>query len=178
MATDTVAFVEALRIGPLHVVGWSDGAVIGLLMALTRPDLVRSLVFIGNALTVEGLPAEMRPMLEHMSVDMLPPFLREQYAAVSPDGPEHFDTVWEKLATTIKALPYVDMSELQHLAIPVLVLAGDQDMMTVGHAEAIRQLVPNARLAIVPGTHALPLEKPRLVASLIRDFVAQVTPGG
>jgi pimeloyl-ACP methyl ester carboxylesterase len=174
MAADTVSFIEALGIGPVHLVGWSDGAVVGLLVALTRPDLVRSLVAIGNALTLEGLPAEMRPMLEHMSVDMLPPFLRDLYAAVSPDGPEHFNVVWEKLAATIKALPYIDMSELEHLAVPVLVVAGDHDMVTVEHAEAMRRTIPDAQLAIIPGTHALPMEKPALVASLTLDFIAQV----
>jgi pimeloyl-ACP methyl ester carboxylesterase len=175
MAADTVAFVEKRGIGPVHLVGWSDGAVIGLLVALTRPDLVLSLVFIGNPLTIEGLPAEMRPTLDQMSVDMLPPFLREMYAAVSPDGPEHFDVVWEKLAATIKALPYVDMSELEHLNTPVLVVAGDQDMITVEHAEAIRQKIPDAQLAIIPGGHAVPLEKPALLAALIFDFLAKVS---
>jgi len=174
MAVDTVTFVEALGLGPVHIVGWSDGAVIGLLVALTRPDLVRSLVYIGNPLTLDGMPAEMRPMLDHMSVDMLPPFLRDLYAAVSPDGPEHFDTVWDKLAATIKALPYVDLSELEHLTVPVLVVAGDQDMITVEHADAIRRTIPDAQLAIIPGAHAVPMEKPALVASLALDFLAQV----
>jgi pimeloyl-ACP methyl ester carboxylesterase len=172
MAADTVAYLEAMGTGPVHVAGWSDGAVVGLLVALTRPDLVRSLVFIGNPLTLEGLPAEMQGMLEHMTVDALPPFLRDMYGAVSPDGPEHFDAVFAKLAPTWADLPCVDMSELAHLKLPVLVVAGDQDMITVEHAEEIRRTIPGARLAILPGTHALPMERPALVASLIGDFEA------
>src|SRR5262249_22095921 len=46
MAVDTIAFIDALGIGPVHLVGWSDGAVVGLKVALTRPDLVKSLAFI------------------------------------------------------------------------------------------------------------------------------------
>jgi pimeloyl-ACP methyl ester carboxylesterase len=76
------------------------------------------------------------------------------------------------LAPTWADLPCVDMSELAHLKLPVLVVAGDQDMITVEHAEEIRRTIPGARLAILPGTHALPMERPALVASLIGDFEA------
>jgi pimeloyl-ACP methyl ester carboxylesterase len=47
MADDTVAFVESLVDGPAHLVGWSDGAIVALLVAIARPDLVRKVVAIG-----------------------------------------------------------------------------------------------------------------------------------
>src|SRR5437879_5994609 len=39
MAQDTIAFLEATGIASAHLVGWSDGALVGLLVALRRPDL-------------------------------------------------------------------------------------------------------------------------------------------
>jgi pimeloyl-ACP methyl ester carboxylesterase len=48
-------------------------------------------------------------------------------------------------------------------------------MITVEHAEAIRQKIPDAQLAIIPGGHAVPLEKPALLAALILDFLAKVS---
>ncbi len=47
MAEDTVAFVETVVGGPAHLVGWSDGGVVALLVAVARPDLVRRAVVIG-----------------------------------------------------------------------------------------------------------------------------------
>jgi pimeloyl-ACP methyl ester carboxylesterase len=105
MAADTIAYIEQLGIAPAHVVGWSDGAVIGLVVALARPDLVASLTLIGCALTEDGLPAEMLPLPERIPIESLPPLLREMYAAVSPDGPEHFDVVWDKLSPAWTAFP-------------------------------------------------------------------------
>ena len=174
MAADTVAYLERLELAPAHLVGWSDGAVVALLVALTRPDLVRSLVVIGTALTEDGLPAEMRPLPERLPVDVLPPFLREMYAAVSPDGPEHFDVVFDKLSPSWTALPYVDLSELPRIATPTLVMAGDRDMVTPEHAAAVAQAIPQGRLAIVPGDHAVPLEKPGLVGDIVLDFIAGI----
>jgi len=174
MAADTVAYLERLELAPAHLVGWSDGAVVALLVALTRPDLVRSLVMIGSALTEDGLPPEMLPLPERIPIEALPPFLREMYAAVSPDGPDHFDVVWEKLSPAFTALPYVELSELPRIAAPTLVVAGDRDMVTPEHAAAVARAIPQGRLAIVPGDHSVPLEKPGLVGDLVLDFIAAV----
>lgn len=47
MAEDTVDFLERVVRGPAHLVGWSDGGIVALLVALARPDLVRKVVAIG-----------------------------------------------------------------------------------------------------------------------------------
>lgn len=178
MTADTVAYIEHLGVGPLHLVGWSDGAVIGLLLALTRPDLVRTLTFIGAALTEDGLPAEVLPLPQRIPLEALPPFLRKMYAAVSPDGPAHFDVVWDKLSPAWTAFPLVDMPELAHLEAPTLIVAADHDMVTVEHAATISRAIPNSRLAIIPGEHSLPLDKPAQVASLVLDFLAELDTHG
>ena len=174
MAADTVAYIEHTGVGPVHLVGWSDGAVIGLLVALTRPDLVRSLTFIGAALTDDGLPPEMLPLPDRIPVEALPPFLRDMYSAVSPDGPAHFDAVWDKLSPAWTSFPLVDLAELEHLTAPALIVAADHDMVTVEHATIISRAIPNARLAVIPGEHSVPLDKPGLVASLVLDFLSQL----
>jgi hypothetical protein len=52
-------------------------------------------------------------------------------------------------------------------------MAADDDLVSITHLEAMRDALPNAQLAVVPGTsHALPLETPDLTARLIRDFLA------
>ena len=174
MAADTVAYLEAVGVGPAHLVGWSDGAIVGLLAALERPDLVRSLTFIGAALTEDGFPAEMRPLPPQIPIEALPPFLRDLYAAVSPDGPEHFDAVFEKLSPSWTAMPVVELDGLEKLDVPTLVMAGDRDMVTVEHAAAIAAALPQARVAVLPGDHAVPMEKPALVAALVTDFLGEL----
>ena len=64
MADDTIDYLTTVLDGPAHLVGWSDGAVVGLLVALRRPELVRRLVLIGQYYNSSGkVPGS---MLEEM----------------------------------------------------------------------------------------------------------------
>ncbi|HVM55611.1 MAG TPA: alpha/beta hydrolase [Acidimicrobiales bacterium] len=172
MATDTIAFLEAIADGPVALVGWSDGAVVALLVALWRPDLVERLVYVGNAINREGVPAEVEAMAEHLSPDVLPPMLRQLHDAVSPDGPDHFDLVFEKLAHLWKTEPNLELSELASLSMPTLLVAADHDMVTVEQLAAAQRTIPDAQLAIVPGSdHGFPMEHPDLLAGLLHRFL-------
>ncbi len=174
MAADTIAFLDAVGVTGAHLVGWSDGAVVALLVARMRPDLARRLVMIGQPVNVDGLPDEMRAALSHgLTKQMLPPMLEVLYAATSPDGPAHFDVVAEKLFALYKVEPNMELDELADINAPTLVMIGDDDLCTVEHAEAVRRALPNARLAVVPGaSHSLPMEKPALTAAIVLDFLA------
>jgi len=98
---------------------------------------------------------------------------RQMYAAVSPDGPEHFDVVFDKLAPLWRGDPGIALDDLAAVTAPTLVLAGDDDVLTIEHAAALARALPDAQLAIVPGTsHALPMEKPEVVNRLLLDFLA------
>jgi pimeloyl-ACP methyl ester carboxylesterase len=178
MAQDTIAFMEALGISSAHLVGWSDGAIVGLLVALHRPDLVRKLVLIGQAVNHEGATPEVKRLMANFTQQDLPPMLRELYVSVSPDGPGHFGVVFDKMHQLLRTEPTIELAELEGVAAPTLILIADDDMVTIEHAAAMQRALPDAQLAVVPGTsHALPMEKPEIVNRLILDFLApeQVT---
>jgi pimeloyl-ACP methyl ester carboxylesterase len=174
MAQDTIAFMDAIDLSSAHLVGWSDGAVVALHVALDRPDVVRRLVLIGTAVNLDGVTGEAREMLESgPTPDILPPFLRELYAKVSPDGPEHFEVVFDKLTATWKTDPSFELSVLERLATPTLVMLGDRDIVTVEHAAAVQRALPDGQLAVVPGaSHGLPMETPELVSGPVLAFLS------
>lgn len=174
MAQDTIAFLEAVGLGSAHLVGWSDGAIVGLLVAMQRPDLARTLVLIGQPVNQDGMPSEVAGILklESMPTEMLPPMLREMYASMSPDGPEHWDVVVDKMWQMIKREPNMDIDDLKSVSTPALIMIADQDMVAVEHAEAMQSALPDAELTVVPdATHGLPMEKPEVVAERVREFL-------
>lgn len=179
MAQDTIAFMEALGISSAHLVGWSDGAVVGLLVALQRPDLARKLVLIGQAMNQDGVSPEGKSQLSNMTQQDIPPMLRELYDSASPDGADHFGVVFDKLHQLLMTEPNIELTELERLSIPTLVLVADDDIgSTVEYAATMQRALPHSQLAVVPGTsHASLMEKPELVNRLILDFLApeQVT---
>ncbi|GAA2598148.1 hypothetical protein GCM10010424_55120 [Streptomyces lienomycini] len=175
MADDTVSFVETVVGGPAHLVGWSDGGVVALLVAAARPGLVRRVVVIG---------ANFRPaaecFVEPGMLDAMTPegpdlaFFREMYEAVSPDGGEHWPVVAAKVLDMWRTQPTLTLDELARVQAPLLVMAGDDDMMTLEHTTALYRGAPDARLAVVPGaSHLVPLEKAALVDELILDHLRQ-----
>ena len=174
-AEDTIAFIEALAFGPTHIVGFSDGATVGLLTALRRPDLVRGLVHIGQQVNPAGLRPEFLGMfnLEAMPQGMLPPILRELYDAVSPDGPDHWDVVAGKVWQMITTGPDIDIAQLRQLRAPTLVMLGEHDIVTEAHAEAMAEAIPDSQLLVVhDATHGLPMEQPDYVAKHIVEFIS------
>jgi len=173
MAADTIAFLDATGVSGAHLVGWSDGAVVALLVAQERPDLVGKLVLIGQPLNPDGLPDAMRAVLtKGLTKAMLPPVLESLYAATSPDGPEHFDVVAEKLFALYRIEPDMDLAELADVAAPTLVLIGDDDLCTVAHADAVRRALPAGQLAVAAGaTHSLPMDAPALTSVIVLDFL-------
>ena len=84
----------------------------------------------------------------------------------------HFDEVWEKLAPAWTAFPLVELAELSGLGAPSLVVAADRDMVTIEHAATVVSHMPDARLAVLPGEHSVPIDKPGLVAAVVVDFLA------
>jgi pimeloyl-ACP methyl ester carboxylesterase len=172
MATDAVAFLEAFDLGPAALVGWSDGAAVALLVACRRPDLVSKLVYIGQNLTVEGLRPAFKGMLGELSVEHLPPMLAELYAAVSPDGPEHFAEVFRRLSPSWGMDSPLPITRLGEVTPPTLLMAGDDDILTLAHLGELQAGLADAQVAVLPGTsHAAPMEQPDLVNQLILTFL-------
>ena len=163
MAADTVELIESIG-EPVHLFGFSDGAIVALHVALQRPDLIRTVVFGSAVLRFDAwLPGVL---------DGDPPdFMAEAYGEVSPDGPEHWETVVAKAKRMHQSEPDLAFEDLGPLTMPVLVIAGDDDEMPLEHLVGIYRALPDGELAIVPrSTHALIVEKPQLVAQLIHDL--------
>jgi pimeloyl-ACP methyl ester carboxylesterase len=176
MAGDTVAYLDRVVGGPAHLVGWSDGAVVGLLVAERRPDLVDRLVLIGQYYNSSGkVPGGLTDQLGAGGAQVMG-FLRGEYDRISPDGPEHFPVVYEKTLRMLAAEPELELARLAAVAAPTLVLQGDRDEVTLEHSLAVATALPHGRLAVLPGSHALPVEAPEVVNALLLWFLAGARP--
>lgn len=150
----------------VHLVGWSDGGIVAMLIALRRPDLVDRLVLIGTNFHFNGINEL------DLSEDSLTGALSESYAARSPDGAEHFPVVAEKFMAMITSEPTLTTFDLGRLDHPALVLVGDDDLVRLDHTVALYEALPAGRLCVIPGaSHAVVLERPQLVAEIIADFL-------
>lgn len=172
MAAETIGVLEKVVGGAAHVVGWSDGGIVALLVALQRPDLVRKMVVIGTNFHYDGMmPLEMDPDS---------PMARElgrAYIERSPDGAGHLDEVFSKSFAMFSAEPTLTAADVARISSPVLVVSGDDDLVSLPHTVALYEALPEGQLAVVPGaSHALPLEQPDAVNAHILKFLAAAGP--
>jgi pimeloyl-ACP methyl ester carboxylesterase len=170
MAVDTIAFLEQVVGGPACLVGHSDGAPVGLLVALKRPDLVRGLVFGAGVFHHSGWAPGAIDLDEELRA-----FFTEYWGAVAPDGREHFPVVADKLDRMHREEPTLTRTDLAGYAGPVLVMVGDDDdEIPMEHTLSLRDGLPNAQLAVVPGTgHGLFAEKPEPCNRIVIDFLTE-----
>jgi pimeloyl-ACP methyl ester carboxylesterase len=170
MATETIAFLEQVVGGPAHVVGHSDGAVVALVAALRRPDLVRRLVVASGVFRHDGWA----PGAIDLDEDTMAMFV-EFHGAVSPDGPGHFSVLAEKLHRMQSEEPTLTVADLAGYPGPALVMVGDdEDEIPLEHTLALRNGLPRAQLAVVPGAgHGLFHDKPELCNRMIGEFLTR-----
>jgi pimeloyl-ACP methyl ester carboxylesterase len=152
-----------------------DGPITYSLMAdevaLRRPELVNRMVLIGQYYNSTGKTEN--PLTDELlkADSEVTGFLRDMYAAESPDGADHFPVVHAKMVQMFLTEPELDLENLRAVQTPTLVLQGDRDEVTVEHSQAVAEVLPNGRLAVLPGTHMLPLESPEVVNALLISYL-------
>ena len=173
MTKDAIGFLESVVGEPAALVGWSDGGVVGLLVAIARPDLVSKLVVIGSIFDTAGMVLDVDEMVAEMSPDDPElAMIRETYGAVSPDGPEHWPVVFEKMMNMWVKEPHIPKDDLAKITAPTLVLIGDDDLVSVSHSAELYDEISDAALAVIPhSTHPVMMEKADIVNSFIVDFL-------
>jgi pimeloyl-ACP methyl ester carboxylesterase len=181
MADDTAAIIRKLKLAPVDVVGHSDGADIALLLARDHPELVRRVVISGANL--RGLPPAELEARKHWSADQqakklqevaafLPPYFATDYAAVSPDGADHWMAMVAKCSALWNQSIVIEPAELARIAAPVLVMAGDHDFTSLEETAEIFKGLPHGQLIVVPGTgHGTFEMRPQLVNLAIAEFL-------
>jgi len=178
MAAYTVDFIEALKLGATNLVGWSDGAITALLVAISRPNLVKRLVSVSglfdtNAQSLEDLNWTRSLTPESFRKNMAP--LVRRYDEVSPDGPAHFPIVLEKTKRLWLNEPNIAKEELAKIRAPTMIMAADRDAIPMEHTLELFRSTKGAQLCIIPGTtHFLMSQKPDMVNSAILKFLTAV----
>ena len=172
MAQDTIAFLEIVVGGPARLMGHSDGAIVALLTAIRRPDLVDRLVVVSGVFHLDGWAPETTKASSLTLDDAAAEFFATAYGEVSPDGRDHFPVVLNKMARLHEEGPTLTTSDLRRITTRTLVMVGDDDEVVLEHAIAMYRALSKAELAVVPGTsHGLLVEKPALCNQVILEFL-------
>lgn len=140
MADDFDALLTHLKIDSAYVIGWSDGGINGLLLAILHPEKVKKLAITGANL-VPGTSAISADGIKAISADLAKLRAANQDAATK-------NTI--KLLHMMEIEPHIPLTDLHKIKCPVLVMGGDFDVIKPAHTLQIFENIPQAYLWIFP----------------------------
>jgi len=156
MMEDTAALLQHLNLRRVDVVGFSDGGILALMLAVRHPELVERLVVSGVNIAPEGLGAGNLETLR---------------ATENPD-PKTIDEKLAHLWLTSPTETELSLAMLAKIKQPVLVISGDRDAVTLEHTLEIYHALPDAQLCVLPGTdHTTFSSRPEWLSPIISTFL-------
>lgn len=160
-ADDVKALADELKLHKINIVGWSDGGNTGLEFALKYPDHLNKLVTIGANAFPEGVEDK---LIERFTNQM------KQLNDMAPE-----ETLGERrLLKIMLTQPNISKNDLNKIKSPVLVIAGDRDVIKPDHTEFLSKQIPNAEKKIYTDTtHMVPYEKPDQLNADILNFLGK-----
>ena len=161
MADDLNALLDTLGIDSCNVIGWSDGGIIGLLLAIHNPDKVKKLAITGANLWPDTSAVD--PAIYNYAVDEIH---RIEKLATVPRIKNHL-----KVFRLVLAQPGFDLTQLAGITCPTLVIAGDHDVILTKHTLLIAESIPKSYLWILPNSgHSTPIFYSELFNRIINEF--------
>jgi pimeloyl-ACP methyl ester carboxylesterase len=162
MTDDLAALIDHLKIGPVNVLGWSDGGIEALLLGIRHPAKVKKIAAMAANLnpSENALYPELIALIKSM-IDAIPAAQKN-----TPQGRRE-----TKVTSMMLEEPQIELKKLNSLTAPTLVLAGDHDIIRDEHTVDIYHNIPNSQLMIFPNaTHMIPSDDPELFNEVVERF--------
>ena len=148
MSDDLNALLESMHLDSCYVIGWSDGGINGLLLAMRHPDKVKKLAVTGANLWPDITAVD--PFVYNWAVQL------NDTLAKMKQTPEIRSQ--RKLAHLLTYEPHIKIEQLQKIKCPTLVIGGDHDVLLPQHTMLIAQSIPRSYLWILPNSgHSTPI---------------------
>ena len=168
IADDLAKLADHLKLDSYNIIGWSDGGIVGLLMGIRHQNRIDKIVAMG---------ANLRPDTTAIYNWALNRWnereLHVNAMIETGDTSENWSLIKQR-RNMVLYQPYISHSDLQRIQCPVLIIAGDQDIIREEHSVEIFQNIPNAHLCIMPGeTHFTPASNPLYFNTIAERFITE-----
>lgn len=169
MASDYLALLDYLKIDKTALVGWSDGGIIGIDIALHHPERLTRLYAQAANVTTDGVDpgvetdATFGAYIERSGRD---------YARLSKT-PDQYEAFVDQISHMWASQPNWSKEELSKITTPVAVVAGDHDeAIKRAHTDYMASVIPGAKEIILPNaSHFAMLQAPDEYSQSVLDFI-------
>jgi len=169
MTDDLNALLDKLNLKSCYVIGWSDGGINGLLLAIRHPDKVKKLAITGANLWPDSTAVD--PFVYNWAMNSNKS-LQDSIKKIKTPSPELKNQL--KLAHLLSYEPHITIAQLQTITCPTLVIGGDHDVIRPQHTMLMAQSIKNSYLWIIPNSgHSTPIYKKDQFNPVVSDFFTQ-----
>lgn len=162
--------IDKLKLESLYVIGWSDGAITGLILAKNRPEKVKKLIISGANYKIEGFKniEEAKNWTDTNWIEKNWPHWIKYYQKLSSKD-------WKRYVNEARQMwfqeQYFPKTDLEAIKTPTLVVYGDNDMYTLEHGIEIHNAIKNSQFCVIPNcSHEVFGEKPEIISRISIDF--------
>jgi pimeloyl-ACP methyl ester carboxylesterase len=170
-AEDTLRVLDRLQIQRADIVGWSDGGIIALLLALQAPERVSRIVTISANFNPSGLTPEAiinQNETLNSSPNAFSYWLRSWWSGAG----SHHQALEAEIKQLWRTAPQLKLADLQTITAPTLVVTGEHDIIDLSHSQTLAQMLVQGTLEVVKGAgHAAPVTHARQINQLIASFL-------
>lgn len=170
-AEDYIGLLDFLEIDKTALVGWSDGGIIGIDIAINHPERLTKLVALAANVTTDGV----LPTVEDDAI--FAKYLERaagEYERLSPTGAS-FDAYLEQITKLWATEPNYSDEQLANITTPTLILIGDHDQaISQAHTAHIAEAIPGAELVVLENvSHFAFLQDPAGFNKVVGDFLTK-----
>ncbi|MBB2698611.1 alpha/beta hydrolase [Rhizobium phaseoli] len=167
MTSDYVALLDYLKIDKVTLVGWSDGGIIGIDMAMRYPEKLTRVIAQAANVTTDGVKPD---VLSNKTFNDYITVAGEQYRRLSPT-PNEYDAFVTQISRMWATQPNWTATELGKITLPVTLAIGDHDeAVKLDHTEMMAKEIPGAKLVILKdASHFAMLQDPAGYNAMIRN---------
>jgi pimeloyl-ACP methyl ester carboxylesterase len=170
MANDVLGLMDHLGIDKADLVGWSDGGIIGLELAIKHPDRLNKVVAYGANFDPTGVRLDIG---QNAYFNAYIARAMEEYQRLSP-APERWDAFLANISNMWATEPNYTEEQLKSITTPILILDGaKEEAIDLNQTKLMALLIPSATLEIMPDTgHFVLFEHPDEFSHIVKDFLA------
>jgi len=151
-ADDVATLLKNLNITQADILGFSNGGTTALQIAIRHPDLVDKIIVASAICKRSGTPPQFWDFMKQATLDHMPQQYKDVYRQVAPDS-NALQTMHDKCAKRMVEFKDIPDEQVKSIKALTLIVIGDADVVTPEHAVEMHRLIPNSRLAIIPGGH-------------------------
>jgi pimeloyl-ACP methyl ester carboxylesterase len=158
MASDVLQLMDSLKIKNASIVGWSDGGIMGLILAIQYPERIDRLFTFGTNYNLSGYKSE--PSDTSMSAKFMAR-AQADYRKLSPT-PDSFMVLKNALGQMYSREPNLNPEDIKTIKAPTVIACGQyEQFIRLEHFQNLARLIPHAKLVILPNvSHGGPLQDP------------------